>query len=136
MATAEVQHGRRGPAGPGVARASAALALLLSFGGAASAQQAISTGTTTGIVHDEQGLPVPGAPIEVTSTQTREQRWTTSNSGICNVPALVIGRYTVRVSLTGFRYDPPGSQVNSDFGGLALPTDEARQIELSLKFMF
>jgi hypothetical protein len=77
--------------------------LWLASGGLASAQQAISTGTITGIVQDEQGLPVPGALIEVTSTQTREQRSTTSNnSGIFNVPALVIGRYAVRVSLSGF----------------------------------
>ena len=58
---------------------------------------------STGVVHDEQGLPIPGALVEVTNAQTREQRSTTSNTtGIYNVPALVIGRYTVRVSLTGF----------------------------------
>jgi hypothetical protein len=33
-------------------------------------------------------------------------------------------------------FDPQGRQVNSDVGRLALPTDEARQIELSLKFSF
>ncbi len=77
--------------------------MLLASGGIAAAQQAISTGTITGIVHDEQGLPIPGALIEVTNTQTQEQRSTVSNaSGIFNVPALVIGRYKVRVSLTGF----------------------------------
>ena len=103
MGAAEVPQGRRRPGGSsGVALATAALALVLAFGGVASAQQAISTGTISGVVHDEQGLPVPGALVEVTNAQTREQRSTTSNTtGIYNVPALVIGRYTVRVSLSG-----------------------------------
>ena len=79
------------------------MALLLACGGIASAQQAISTGTITGIVQDEQGLPIPGALVEVTNAQTQEQRSTVSNAtGIFNVPALVIGRYKVSVSLTGF----------------------------------
>jgi hypothetical protein len=34
------------------------------------------------------------------------------------------------------QFDPQGRQVNADFGRLALPTDEARQIELSLKYSF
>ena len=105
MGAAEVPQGRRRPGGSrGVARAwTAALALVLAFGGVASAQQAISTGTISGVVHDEQGLPIPGALVEVTNAQTREQRSTTSNTtGIYNVPALVIGRYSVRVSLSGF----------------------------------
>ena len=105
MGAAEVPQGRRRPGGSrGVSREwTAALALALAFGGVASAQQAISTGTISGVVQDEQGLPVPGALVEVTNAQTREQRSTTSNTtGNFNVPALVIGRYTVRVSLSGF----------------------------------
>ena len=105
MGAAEVPQGRRRPGGSrGVAREwTAALALVLAFGGVASAQQAISTGTISGVVQDEQGLPIPGALVEVTNAQTREQRSTTSNTtGIYNVPALVIGRYSVRVSLSGF----------------------------------
>ena len=88
----------------GAARAvAAALVALLASAGFASAQQAISTGTITGIVQDEQGLPIPGALVEVTNLQTQEQRSTVSNAtGIFNVPALVIGRYKVSVSLTGF----------------------------------
>ena len=80
MGAAEVPQGRRRPGGSsGVALATAALALVLAFGGVASAQQAISTGTISGVVHDEQGLPIPGALVEVTNAQTREQRSTTSN---------------------------------------------------------
>ena len=37
---------------------------------------------------------------------------------------------------TTAQFDPQGRQINSDFGRLALPTDEARQIELSLKYSF
>ena len=104
---AEVPQGRRRPSGSrGVARAwpaLVALALLPALGGVASAQQAISTGTITGIVHDEQGLPIPGALVEVTNVQTQERRSTVSNAtGIFNVAALVIGRYKVSVSLSGF----------------------------------
>ena len=40
---------------------------------------------------------------------------------------------STRTVTTTARVDPQGRQVNSDFGRLALPTDEARQIELSLK---
>ena len=133
MDVAEVPQARR-PGGRATAprRLPVAVALLLAFGGIASAQQAISTGTITGIVQDEQGLPIPGALVEVTNVQTQEQRSTVSNAtGIFNVPALVIGRYNVRVTLSGF-----GPVINSDFGRLALPTDEARQIELSLKYSF
>jgi len=87
------QRRRRTNGSAGVARAlPAALAVLLACGGAASAQQAISTGTITGIVQDEQGLPIPGALVEVTNTQTQARRSTVSNAtGIFNVPALVIG---------------------------------------------
>ena len=86
-----------------VAQWSAVLALLLAGSSLVSAQQAISTGTMTGIVQDEQGLPIPGALVEVTNILTQEKRSTVSNAaGIFNVPALVIGRYKVSVNLSGF----------------------------------
>ena len=101
MGAAEVPQLRRRPGG--WAWALAALALLLADAGIASAQQAISTGTITGIVQDEQGLPIPGALVEVTNVETQEKRSTVSNAtGIFNVPALVVGRYKVSVSLSGF----------------------------------
>ena len=105
MGAAEVPQGTRRPGGWGrVARAVvAAGGLLAAPAGLASAQQAISTGTITGIVQDEQGLPIPGALVEVTNVETQEKRSTVSNAtGIFNVPALVIGRYKVSVSLSGF----------------------------------
>jgi hypothetical protein len=47
--------------------------------------------------------------------------------------ALRVIQQTVGTSAT---FDPAGNQTNSNFGTLALPTDEARQIELSLRFRF
>ena len=41
---------------------------------------------------------------------------------------------STRTVNTAAQFDPQGRQVNADFGRLALPTDEARQIELSLKY--
>jgi len=104
MDAAEVSHGPRPRGSHGVAVVWTAAGMLwLASAGLASAQQTISTGTITGIVQDEQGLPVPGALVEVTNSQTRQQRSTTSNNtGIFNVAALAIGPYTVRVSLSGF----------------------------------
>ena len=95
MGVAEVPQGRRPARWGSITRALlAALAVLLASGGSVLAQQAISTGTITGIVHDEQGLAVPGALVTVTNAQTQEQRTTVANAtGIFNVPALVIGRY-------------------------------------------
>jgi hypothetical protein len=43
---------------------------------------------------------------------------------------------TTRTVTTAAQFDATGNQVNSDFGRLALPTDEARQVELSLKWIF
>src|SRR5687768_10895227 len=86
-----------------VLRAVVAFTVVFGCGIVVSAQQAISTGTITGIVQDEQGLPIPGALVEVTNLQTQERRSTVSNaSGNFNVPALVIGRYKVSVTLAGF----------------------------------
>ena len=43
---------------------------------------------------------------------------------------------STRSVTTGAQFDAAGNQVNSDFGKLALPTDEARQVELSVKFIW
>jgi hypothetical protein len=47
--------------------------------------------------------------------------------------ALGVSTRTVNIAA---QFDPQGRQVNAEFGRLALPTDEARQIELSLKYSF
>jgi hypothetical protein len=201
MGAAEVPQGRRRPGGSrGVSREwTAALALVLAFGGVASAQQAISTGTISGVVHDEQGLPIPGALVERGDTiggsdpvrislvdgckpilsrgeRSEERFFDTScffrtpvgsygNSPLNNIrqpgntnvdlsmsKTFPIGshghrlqfradaynafRVTTRTVNVAAQYDPLGNQLTSDFGRLALPTDEARQIELSLKYSF
>jgi len=81
-----------------------------------AAQQAISTGTITGIVHDNQGLPVPGVTMEAINEQTRQTRTTVSNSdGIFNIPALLASRYTLRASLSGFKtVEQVGIQLRSN----------------------
>ena len=67
------------------------------------AQQQISTGTITGAVRDESGLAVPGATIEGVHQQTGQIRRAVSGAtGDFSLPALPLGRYTLRVSLAGF----------------------------------
>jgi hypothetical protein len=79
------------------------LAFCLASTGTSIAQQQISTGTITGAVRDESGLAVPGATIEAVHQQTGQVRRAVSGStGDFNLPALPIGRYTLRVSLDGF----------------------------------
>ena len=80
------------------------------------AQQSISTGTITGVVHDAQNLAVPGAIVVAVNEQTKESRSTVSGaSGTFNVPALLAGRYTLRVTLSGFRtIEQVGIQLRSN----------------------
>ena len=80
------------------------------------AQQSISTGTITGVVHDAQGLAVPGATVVAVNEQTKESRSTVSGaSGNFNLPALLAGRYTLRATLSGFRtVEQVGIQLRSN----------------------
>src|SRR5262245_43532465 len=65
-----------------------------------AAQQAISTGTITGVVRDAQGLPMPGVTIECVNEQTRASRTAvSSSSGDFNITALLPSRYTVKAVL-------------------------------------
>src|SRR6185436_1745067 len=93
-----------------------ALILSLAVAAPAAAQQAISTGTITGVVLDAQGLPVPGVTIEAVNEQTRQTRATvSSSSGTFNVPALLPSRYTLRVKLSGFKtVEQVGIQLRSN----------------------
>src|SRR5262245_59545794 len=90
-------------------------AVLLGHVAPAAAQQTISTGTITGVVRDDKNLPVPGATVEARNEDTSRVQATVSNStGTFNVPALVLGRYTLKVSLTGFRtVEKTGIQLRS-----------------------
>jgi hypothetical protein len=62
-----------------------------------------STATVNGRVLDEGGAVLPGVTVVVTNVGTGIGRTTVTNEvGLYNVPALVVGRYDVRVELSGF----------------------------------
>ncbi len=91
--------------GPAVRRNGSRLAVLLTaflilFAVQAFAQEATILGTVT----DPTGAAVPNAPVAVTNAETGVVRSTTTNSdGQYVSPDLVIGRYSVRVTATGFK---------------------------------
>jgi hypothetical protein len=99
-----------------VFRILAAVVLLVGLPLPLFAQQSISTGTITGVVQDAQSLAVPGATVVAVNEQTKESRSTISGaSGNFNVPALLAGRYTLRVTLSGFRtVEQVGIQLRSN----------------------
>ena len=77
------------------------VAALLLTGRHAFAQ---TTGVITGVVADEQGLPVPGATVELVSEQTGAIQPTTSEAnGAFTVSAVPPGAYTLRVTMQGFK---------------------------------
>jgi hypothetical protein len=84
------------------------LALVLAMVGVASAQQ--TTGTLAGIVNDSQGAAIPGATVSLTSEQGTKS-FVTDAQGRFNAPFLTVGRYSVKVELTGFS---PVEQKNVD----------------------
>src|SRR5438552_12833378 len=68
----------------------------------AMAQQ--NTGTILGVVKDSSGALVPGAGIIILNEETGLTRTvTTVENGAFRAPALPVGRYTLRIELTGFR---------------------------------
>jgi hypothetical protein len=73
-------------------------------------------GTISGLVTDKSGAPVPNAQIKLTNEATGLSRNFVSNqSGNYDMPAVVIGKYTVEVSAPGFAdYKQTGINVNVD----------------------
>ncbi len=65
----------------------------------------ITTGTVTGTVKDEQGLPVPGATVVLVSESrnTRSAPAITGTSGDFVFPNVTADTYTVEVTMDGFR---------------------------------
>src|SRR6187431_3460225 len=62
------------------------------------------TSSIAGVVKDSAGGVVPGATVVVTNPDTGAKfDAITSSTGTFNVPALQTGRYTVTVSLQGFK---------------------------------
>jgi hypothetical protein len=82
----------------------AALLLLAIFGlGSVAAAQEFRA-TVTGTITDPGGLPLPGASVTATNTQTNETATAVSSAdGLYNLPFLKPGIYTLTVELEGFR---------------------------------
>lgn len=65
--------------------------------------QAGGTAQVSGVVTDSTGAIVPQATVTITQTDTHLTRVTKSDSnGLYLIPALPVGRYDLRVSMTGF----------------------------------
>src|SRR2546426_9194121 len=67
-----------------------------------TAQQ--NTGTILGVVKDASGAVIPGVSVTIINEETNLTRTViTGENGAFRAPALPVGRYTVRVELTGFQ---------------------------------
>src|SRR5437764_13278927 len=65
--------------------------------------QGVQTGTIRGVVHDEQGLAVPGVTVTVTSSVLQSPRSAvTDTTGSYTLPNLPSGPYSVSFELSGF----------------------------------
>lgn len=89
-----------------MARMSARVVLLLlvvlTIGSVVFAQ--LSVGTILGVVKDSTGGAMPGATVTITNTETNMVRTVaTGDDGSFRVPALPVGRYSVRVEKEGFK---------------------------------
>ena len=71
------------------------------------------TGTISGKVVDQEGLPVPGATVTVQSPAMQGSRSaTTSANGDYIIPFLPAGEYEVTTQLTGFKTVKQTSRVS------------------------
>src|SRR3954468_9494571 len=79
------------------------IALLVCALPAALLAQGVQTGTIRGIVHDDQGLAVPGVTVTTASPALQVPRSVTTDSdGAYAFPNLPPGDYTVTFELSGF----------------------------------
>src|SRR5690348_7141970 len=78
-------------------------ALLVCIATSLAYAQGVQTGTIRGVVHDEQGLAVPGVTVTVTSPALQGVRTVvTDSTGGFTMPNLPPGAYTVTYELSGF----------------------------------
>ncbi len=64
----------------------------------------ITVGAVSGVIRDDQKLPLPGATVELLNEQTGDIRQTVSNeSGVFVISAVPQGRHTLKVALSGFK---------------------------------
>jgi hypothetical protein len=83
-------------------RAFASVVLLCGFASLLSAQ-GVQTGTIRGVVHDDQGLVVPGVTVTVSSPALQGTRVaTTDTEGAYTFLTLPPGDYTIKFDLSGF----------------------------------
>jgi hypothetical protein len=76
---------------------------LLFFVSAGHGQRA-DRATLTGVVTDPAGAAVPNATVKILNIETGvENSLTTNDAGVYVSPSLVLGEYSVTVSMTGFR---------------------------------
>ncbi len=73
---------------------------------AASAQNAVSTGSLSGVVHDPSGQVIPHANVAAVDEATGERLTSeTNDSGIYTFPAIKVGLYDVTITVAGFKTD-------------------------------
>ncbi|HXN97305.1 MAG TPA: carboxypeptidase-like regulatory domain-containing protein, partial [Candidatus Acidoferrales bacterium] len=59
-----------------------------------------------GFVSDDSGAGIAGADVKITNLETGAERsLVTDEAGRFNAPSLVVGRYEITASKTGFRTD-------------------------------
>jgi hypothetical protein len=102
------------------------LTLLLLCVKASYGQGGGASGTILGIVKDPAGLIIPGAKVEVKSTDTNvTQDTTTSSEGTYSVPYLKPGHYRVSVEAKGFSL--------SGVENINLEVDQVVRIDVEMK---
>jgi hypothetical protein len=95
--------------------AAAAALLALSAGVAPASAQGFQ-GTLSTLVEDAQGAVIPGATVTLRNQDTGETRTQVSGStGLVVFPNLLIGRYSVKVEIPGFKaYERQNVQVRAN----------------------
>jgi hypothetical protein len=95
----------------------------LIFGLAAFASD---TGSISGTVTDQTGGVIPGAAVEAVNVDSGVKNSTVTNAqGVYSFPALLVGRYDVRIRATGF------SQYEQT--GIVLDVNSARRVDAMLE---
>src|SRR5271165_3285996 len=78
--------------------------LLLVWLSKATAQTVVTTGAVRGTVSDASGSVIPGARIELSEERTgTTQKRFSGHEGSFFFPAVAVGKYSIKVTLEGFR---------------------------------
>ena len=90
------------------------LIILVLFAASALAAQ-VTTATVYGVVRDSSGAVLPGAAVTITNQGTNLSRETISDErGEFAIPALPVGRYTLKIELSGFKsYTNQGMELSA-----------------------